>query len=305
MVQKSKVRQRVFDIWAGFLFALAIISIWNLVNHKDNPVSHLYGCWFLLSSVIAFVLMRRRKFRQRPASKILSEDKRPPVVYLRSFKDDKITSRAIRQTSWPVFYTEEEYLVDVLHDFGPCIAIGQPGENLPNLGAARMYLEDNTWQDRVRELVISSKLVVLRAGNTQNFLWEVEQSAKNVKPEHIIILIPGVKSIYDEFLLRANRYFPKPLPEHPGDSSLVRRIGSLSGYIYFDEDWTPHFVKFQYRVSFWTTNMVDPPKYAIRNSLAPIYQRFGMAVPEPEGSSRTVLLVSFLISLLGLYALNR
>jgi hypothetical protein len=305
MVQKDKMKQRLYDMLLGFIGAVAVITVWGWISHKRNSFTDSLIVWKYLCLIIGFAFMWGRKLFHEPISRILSEDKRPPVLYLRSFKDDKTASAPMKQSYWPIFSTEEECLIDVLHDFGPCIAIGKPGEKLPDLGAARMYLDNNVWQDKVRELLMSSKLVVLRAGNTQNFLWEVEQSAESVRPKSVIILIPRVKNIYEDFRVRANQYFPKPLPESTKDFNFVSGIGSLHGFIYFDEDWTPHFIKFQNQLSFWASNIVDLPTYIIRNSLTPVYEYFGMSVPKPEGSSFGVVLATFLLSLLFQTILNR
>jgi hypothetical protein len=246
-----------------------------------------------------------RKLTQKPASKVLAEDTRPPVLYLRSFKDDHITSTPVREADVPMVFTEEEYLVDVLNDFGPCIAIGQPGEKFSDLGAARMYVENDKWKDKVRELLISSKLVVLRAGQTQNFLWEVVQSVKHVNPRNMIILIPRMKYTYDKIYGLANQYFPKPLPKTIGESNLFLGAASLHGYIYFDADWTPHFVRFEFQIPFWQRRMSNPTEYIIRNSFAPIYERLGMLVPKTEDSNLGVVMAAFLLSILGLSLLNR
>ena len=36
--------------------------------------------------------------------------------------------------------------------YGPFLAIGEPNEGLPQLGAARAYLSDDKWQEQVRAL---------------------------------------------------------------------------------------------------------------------------------------------------------
>ena len=194
--------------------------------------------------------------------------------------------------------------MDVLHDFGPCIAIGRPGEKLPHLGAARMYIADDKWQDEVRGLLTSSRLVVLRAGKTKNFLWEVEQSIRNVDPRKIILLIPKKRDDYSEFYKLANRSFPRSLPENIGNPNLFLGIASLYGFIYFDEDWTPYFIKFEFRIPFWKRHMSFPVTYVIRDSLAPIYERFGILRPKTEDMSLAVVLVAFLLSMLALVLLS-
>jgi hypothetical protein len=293
----------------AFVLALIIITIWDWVSIKDNPFFRLFNFWKILCFVIGYGSLWGRKIFKKPANKVLSEDKRPPVVYLRSFKDDEKAATPIMEESQspvPIFFTEEEYLVDALNDFGPCVAIGQPGEKLPALGAARMYLDDDKWQDKVRELLASSSLVVLRAGDTPNFFWEVEQSAKFVKPKNIIILIPKIR--YDLFRTRANPYFPKPLPEDIGDGKTG--IKSLYGYIYFDEDWTSHFIKFEYHGSFWRLQLQPNStqyifQYTLRNSLAPIYERLGILIPQIEGGSFIVFFVAFLFWILFVSNFNR
>lgn len=283
------------------MLAVLVITIWGWITNQDNSFSSL---WWFFSLVIGLTLMWARKRRQNPADKVLSEDKRPPVLYLRSFKDDHTTSSLINESGLPLSFTEEEYLVDVLNDFGPCIAIGQPDEKIPDLGAARMYVANDRWQDKVRELLISSKLVVLRAGKTKNFLWEVEQSIKSVNPRKIIILIPKMKNVYSQFYKLANPSFPRPLPETIGESNLFTGIASLHGYIHFDEDWTPHFTRFGFQIPFWRRNMAYPTMYVMRNSLAPIYEKFGMLAPKTENINLVVVLVAFLFSMLALSVLN-
>lgn len=282
----------------------AALSIWRLVNPNDHSPLNFSGLWFLFCLLVSTALLWGRKLRRRSADPVLSGDQRAPVLYLRSFKDDDITSRPIREPGLPISFTEEEYLVDVLKDFGPCIAIGQPGESLPDLGASRIYVADDAWQDKVRELLNSSKLVVLRAGKTPNFLWEVEQSILSGRPQSILILIPRMKNMYSQFRNLVNRYFPKSLPENIGDPDLFLGIASLHGYIYFDEDWTAHFTEFRFRIPFWQRRMAYPIKYVMQTSLAPIYERFRMPVPKAENMSLGVVLTSFLIAIFCLYLLG-
>ena len=304
LMRNQKLRQRFHDISTGILLAVGVLSVWGLVKGPESSIANFSGLWLLVCLVIAFGLMWGRKFLQKPAGEVLSEDKRPPVLYLRSFKDDDVTSGLIDGSASPVSYTEEEYLVDILKDFGPCIAIGQPGEKLPSLGAARMYLADDQWQDKVKELLTSSTLVALRAGKTKNFLWEVEQSIKSIDPRKLILLIPRKGNIYSEFHKLASRSFPRSLPENIGDPDLFLGIASLYGYIYFDDDWTPHFTRFEFRIPYWQRRMSFPVTYVIRDSLAPIYERFGIPIPKTENTSLGLVLAAFLLSMLALVLLN-
>jgi len=68
--------------------------------------------------------------------------------------------------------TEEVIVARVMNQVGPFIAIGKPGEELPDLGAARTYVGSANWQDKVNELVPRAQLVVFRFGGE----WLVKNS---------------------------------------------------------------------------------------------------------------------------------
>jgi hypothetical protein len=89
------------------------------------------------------------------ADDVLERDKRPPILYLRSFEDD---------TS--LYPDHERDLVAALAPFGPVIAIGRPGEFLQTLGAARAYCGDD-WKEQVRHWIDTCALVVIRIGESQ------------------------------------------------------------------------------------------------------------------------------------------
>ena len=72
---------------------------------------------------------------------------------------------------------------------GPVVAIGKPGERLPQLGAARLYVDDDHWQETIDALMTRSALVVVRAGNTPNLWWEIERAMTNQRPDRVVIVV--------------------------------------------------------------------------------------------------------------------
>ena len=296
MPKKNRVQQWLWYMGGGAAFAIAIAMV-VYRGTRYTLYDEFAGC---LAGLVAFggILMinRGRKFSLKSADELLAMDQRPPVIYLRSFKDDKKAAAPAVLTNWLAFFTEEEQLVHVLNDFGPCVAIGQPGEQLPDLGASRMYLADDEWQDKVREFLVKSNLVVLRAGTTPNFFWEVEQSAKTGRPENLIVLVPMTRKQYNQFRDRANPYFPRPLPNYIGSFLPGHRAGTLQGYIYFEEDWTPHFVKFE--IPLIVQSISRPLEPVIRNSFAPIYRQLDMPVPKTRTSLFVIMMILFSLALL-------
>jgi hypothetical protein len=295
--KNPKVQQWLWFTGGGLTIAIAIAMVVYPGYHRytffDDIAGYLAG---LVGFAGILMINRARKYFLKSADELLSMEKRPPVIYLRSFKDDKKAAAPAALTNWLVLYTEEEQLVHVLNDFGPCVAIGQPGEQLPDLGAPRMYLADDEWQDKVKEFLVKSKLVVLRAGTTPNFFWEVEQSAKTVRPENLIILVPMTGKQYNQFRDRANQYFSKPLPHYVGSFILSRRAGTMQGYIYFEKDWEPHFVKFE--IPLIVQSISRPLEPVIRKSFAPVYQQLNMPIPETRTSPVVVIMIIISLALM-------
>ena len=85
-----------------------------------------------------------------------------------------------------------------MNEIGPFVALGRPGELLPEIGA-RTYTSNDEWQSRVLNLMSRAKLIVLRAGDTPSFLWEFEAVTKHVKPECVIVLLPYGAPYYNVF----------------------------------------------------------------------------------------------------------
>jgi len=154
------------------LFAFTVVSIAFQTAQMDRGKAFLTigvgGSTAIL--LIAFIgvkcLKRGKQLGAGSAQALLAEDNRPPVVYLRSFQDDSVeaegTLSAERVANMGAVggailavldyeggtMTEEEQLAEALRDVGPFVAVGKPGEKLPQLGAARMYLQDSEWSSQ-------------------------------------------------------------------------------------------------------------------------------------------------------------
>ncbi len=257
----------------------------------------------------AALYRRGRKHFAVSARELLERDPRPPVIYLRSFQADKEAAAAVTSPvlagpfallhpieTWSRLFetfdsrTEEELLVEALGQVGPVVAIGKPGEKLPELGAARTYVSDAEWQTTVRDLFGRAALAVLRIGQTPGFYWEVEHSAKSLDPRRLVLLVPTFsRKQYDAFRKGASAHFPRPLPEY--GTSLVRsvlaggRLGSVGGLVYFKRDWTAVYVDLT-RVKWpWKHSLRFLGRRTILNvldwALQPVYRQLGVTWTPP------------------------
>ena len=181
------------------LYAVAFVGIFlgGQAGFAGLAVSFVLA--MVLIWVAARLLVRAKRQAAPNARTLLARDRRPPVVYLRSFTADRTTAKGVTFSSW---FTEEEQLVRVMRDVGPLVAIGEPGELLPSLGAARLYVGTDDWQQVVHDLLARARLVMLRIGQSPGLYWEFENVVRRARPEQIVLLVPQDERVYEEFRAR-------------------------------------------------------------------------------------------------------
>lgn len=241
-------------LWVGFIILLALL----LLGGQGGGVDRLVAALVLLAAagnglVPATYSFRRRKRRQRAATRVddLARDRRPPVVYLRPFGDDGsappisalfyalFQPLAVRLPRLPTY---EEILATQLDYLGPLVALARPRESLPELGATRIKAPEAAWRDTVEALLGRCRLVLFRAGDTANLLWELRTVVQRVSPEKLIIYLQmgseedsGVqRARYNRFRRESAGIFPHPLPEMPGRARRNR-------FLFFGPAWQPRF----------------------------------------------------------------
>ncbi len=301
---------------AGFTWEVLCIALaWSLAfatipamllwvaggNYPSNLFWLAFWCNFGFTCKLTEWLSNKYRERQKrmliSAQDLLKRDGRPYVLYLRPFKDDETTSRLLNLS------TEEQELATVIHEIGPFVAYGEPGEALPDPGAARMYIEYEGWQSKVEASMAGARLVVARVGTTDSFRWEMMTAAKVVGPERLLLLVPDDEGLYDEFRQKAGELFPCQLPEHqfrrPRFASFKSHI-SLEGLLYFEPDWTPCLRRLQ--TPFLRQNYWAPGVPIFKTALRPIYERFGVAWQRPPLQLPQILGVTLLL-LFGAFSL--
>jgi len=140
-----------------------------------------------------FLLVRARRYFQINADSLLAVDRRPPILFLRSFDDDE-KQQFGRSDKAFLDFSLETRLSNHFSRFGPFVAIGSPKETLPQLGAARVLLSDEEWQPRVLNWMRQSNLVIMYSGKTHWVNWELRQLLESGCVTRLILMIPEIKA---------------------------------------------------------------------------------------------------------------
>lgn len=223
---------------AGFLGV--VTAVWTLFR---APIPLTVRGLILVGAIIAlpaayFILRYSRPRAARGAAQALRADWRKPVLYLRGFGDDP-DAAIVEQlpgawlTGMVRAQSREEELIGALNSLGPVIAVGRPGERLPHLGAARLYLPGDDWQSGVLRLMELSQFIVLRLGDGEGVWWEVDQARATQPPGKLILLIPSGRP---DLAARLDDHLPVPVKLTEYD---ITSNTWTSAVVAFEQDWTP------------------------------------------------------------------
>lgn len=217
---------------------------------------------------LTYLLERGERHLAPGGADIMRSDRRAPVLYLRPFAADALVS------------VEERTLARIMEkEVGPLVAVGEPGDALPPLGAARFYERDfaacgGNWQVFVRHLLLRARLVLVVPGETLGLAWEMAQCREVLAPHQVVVLVRGDAKIYDAFRATAGKAgvaLPQVDPrrfEWLGETDFV-------GLVAFGPDWTAQFSAFPERPLF-EENGEDHRERRLRQGLEPVFGRLGI-----------------------------
>jgi hypothetical protein len=197
----------------GFAVLLVTMDDWQsgLSETMWSVAVFLPIVLFLVFCAFSAYLFRTWKQKQGPTvEEALANDPRRPVLYLRPFQSDSLrysdVDSRLRGSVFSIFgglsslflfaigftrrKTGEELMVDMMRNMGPVIAIGRPGEKIPPVGAARVYVGDADWKEVVRTYLRRCQFVLMFAGTTPGFAWELGEICRSTPFRPTLILLP-------------------------------------------------------------------------------------------------------------------
>jgi len=197
-----------------------------------------------------------RRMRLRDGWEELQRDPRPPVIFLRPFREDRrtISNGPIgpqKGADVPAAAAEgratiEPQIGSALRAIGPFVAVGQPGEWLAPFGADRLYVDEDDWRSTVALLIENSGAIVIQPDATPSTYSELMFVARHVDPQRILMLVPNpaLRPLGFERVRRlAGSLLPVPLPQSctPCDAFIFDRDWNPRPLL-FGRDWRPAFL---------------------------------------------------------------
>ncbi|MCX6847770.1 MAG: DUF4339 domain-containing protein [Verrucomicrobia bacterium] len=239
---------------AALIFVVGVLIMYQLFHAErgdSNRTAAGNATMTLIMPICYYLVYKGKKLAARSAYDMIRRDSRKPVLFLRSFADDGERIQAAGYADVKTAKTEESVMVKKLKALGPVVAIGRPGEELAEIGAARMYVPHANWQEVALLLMKHSRCVVMKAGDTPGLHWEMSALRQSADPRKVVIRIPkapklregfsdlkedkeGNKLTYQRFRESIYRSMKVELPE------MIEEFN----YIAFDRNWRPRPVKY-------------------------------------------------------------
>ncbi|MEE1751244.1 hypothetical protein [Streptomyces sp. SP18CS02] len=226
------------------------------------------------------------------------------LLYLRPFVYDFALAHPLNEA--PGRYTSspfelpgqsyEEFMVWQFRSLGRVIAVGQPGERLPHIGAERGYLPLDDWKDTVSRLIQGAHAVVMIAAPTPSTAWEFTEALRTISPTRLLLLIYDDADYRtfreiatEEYTTRSSiesaisEWPPFPqLPDIPSPTPHTKGIlweFPLEGVLSFDQQYRPHFTRFPATVPrvrhVWTIRRL------VRRTFKPVLDSISRLPPAP------------------------
>lgn len=249
------IDEKTVEIFSPDLVHLADVAIWNIPLIYQLllfliyitilvPVMIILSYNIYLVSIEKFFKTRRwaKRYRLDALSKLAKSEKNP-ILYLRSFRDDKNEDDSRR-----TLRTFEEDLTSVLKFVGPVVAIGQIYDDISPLGATRVYIKTEEWKENVKSLMQFSQLIVIHAGTSKSLLWEIKTAIKTVEPKKLLIAFLSWEKYDEEYRENEYRKFKELFESElvSDNKNLTTKLPATLGeakFIVFDQQWNSALVK--------------------------------------------------------------
>ncbi len=271
--RRARFPWRVFAILAfliGTVLSIALV-VWHwrpyhfggLVFAPDTDRPAILLVWSALQLWAFCVILALvawsfgRRAHARTYERARADDPRPPVLYLRSFSEestvfvtfpargfiDKLVDAVEAIARIENTVPDEKRRPTFEQFFGPAfdarigalVALGNPAEYLPPLGAAREYVPDERWKEDVQRLAETACCIVASAGQTTNLQWEIARVRQSGLHRKLFFFMPP-RSGDDNWMGLANLLRSTGYSVQCGDPGPGAVVG-------FDEEGTTEIVK--------------------------------------------------------------
>jgi hypothetical protein len=171
----------------GVLGGNLLIDLWAGGRLKGQGIQQAQQLSLALEALGVWCILKGRTYFVPKAEAVLAIDTRQPILYLRSFLDEKPDYYSTKSS---IDRSTEMKTQKYFSPFGPLVAIGSKQDAQPKLGAIRLLRSDDDWQSEVKGLMERSSNIVAAVGLTDWIKWELQEITQRGHTEKTFFLFP-------------------------------------------------------------------------------------------------------------------
>ena len=213
------------------IFVLVYEMLLNLGYPPNNPIEwfrmpHFWIIYFLIGFYYIVLMLTNSSYSpyEVVTSMTHKDVKNDYVLFLRGFGNDNYLSVPYQEKNKRKDYFSEHHFMRRLLFIQNAYAVGRPEELKNPSGATRVYLDNESWQSDVRELMYKANCVIILLNDKPNCVWEIAQTEK-IKSK--VIYIVNNKNKYVEVCKKLPQF--KVLENIPSEDHF---------FIYYDKNGT-------------------------------------------------------------------
>lgn len=222
-IKRNRVIILILMLILYSIFEIVFAAIMTNFEDPQNVVDLIRNVG--LTGVAMFVYLIKQKGAIKAVGNISTfskhdflEQNNKYCLFLRGFEQDDYSHDPIVSEKTYNSFSEYEFTSLVMQNI-PICAVGMTKEVNSPRGATRVYLNDDSWQNDVLELMEKSQAIYILVNDRKSCIWEIEQSFKMLaKTVYIIDDIQKYENVRQQFTHKIS--FPKVPTDQKSDKDI-------------------------------------------------------------------------------------
>ena len=192
--KRLKLIRTIF--YAVFISIYILVVFWINFGGREIDSNTLFSSFLaiFLGIIMLIYFLRQQKNYEKFVGNISTLSKKEYLtlykhfaIFLRAFEDDDYADEELlfKRKSFKKF--SEYKFMEIAQTKMPTCAIGMTKETDSPCGATRVYVDDTSWKDDVRELMDKADAIYILVNDRPSCIWEIEQCIDMLEKTYFII----------------------------------------------------------------------------------------------------------------------